>query len=242
MDIATIIAVVSAYIIKGVCGFANTLVFGTIMSYSKDNINITPVDLLIGYPSNIFIAWKERKGISKKLCIRLSILVILGSIPGVIFLKIGNAQLIKVLFGIVVVLIGIETLFRERKKDKIKSSNVLLMIIGIMSGILCGLFGIGALLVAYISRTTSNQKQFRGNICIVFLVDNTFRIILYIITGVLNWHIFVSAIMLLPFMIIGLSIGTLLSNKMSEVIVKKVVIIMLVISGITLIINNLISV
>ena len=239
MDLTAIIAVILAFIIKGMCGFANTLVFSTIISFKTNNINITPVELIVGYPSNIFIAWKERKWISAKVCIPLSILVIIGSIPGVLFLKNGNTQLLKTLFGFAVVLLGIEMLFRERRKVKKKSSKISLVIIGILSGILCGLFGIGAFLVAYISRTIENQDQFRGNICVVFLVENSFRIILYSLTGILNVTIFKRALLLIPFMIIGLSIGILLSKKVSEKMVKRVVIILLILSGMALIINNI---
>lgn len=239
MDIITIVAVVCAYTVKGMCGFANTLVFGTIMSFKTNNINITPVELIVGYPSNLYIALKERKSISLKVWLPLSILVILGTIPGALFLKNGNTASIKFLFGFAVVLIGLEMLMREKQTLKKRNSKAALIMIGILSGILCGLFGIGAFLAAYISRTTDNQKQFRGNICLVFFVENTFRIILYSITGILNLVVFNQALMLLPFMVIGLAIGVLLSKVVNEIIVKKVVIILLILSGISLIANNM---
>jgi len=75
MEIAAIIAVICAYIVKGMCGYANTLVFSTIMSFTTNNINISPLELIVGYPSNILIAWKERKAVSAKVCVPLSILV-----------------------------------------------------------------------------------------------------------------------------------------------------------------------
>lgn len=239
MNIITIVAVISAYIVKGMSGFANTLIFSTIMSFSTNNINITPLELIVGYPSNIYIAYKERNSISAKVCVPLSLLVIIGSIPGAIFLKNTDAGTIKTLFGFAVVLIGIEMLMRERQKEKRESSKVVLFIIGIISGVLCGLFGIGAFLVAYISRTTSNQNQFRGNICMVFFVENTFRIVLYSMTGILNLMILKQALMLIPFMIIGLLTGIFLSHKSSEKIVKNFVIVLLIFSGISLIINNI---
>ena len=108
ISVPVFLSVLAAYIVKGMCGFANTLVFGTLAGFFTDNVNISPVDLLLGYPSNLFIAWSERKGIDLKVCVPLCILVILGSIPGAFFLKIGDARLIKVLFGFVVVFLGIE--------------------------------------------------------------------------------------------------------------------------------------
>lgn len=240
MNIIAIIATISAYIVKGMCGFANTLIFSSIMSFSANNINITPTELLVGYPSNIFIAIKERKCLSVKVWLPLSLLVIAGIIPGTLFLKIGDSEFLKVFFGFSIVLISIEMLLREMQHEKKTSSKIILTIIGVISGILCGLFGIGAFLAAYINRTTSNQNEFKGNLCVVFLIENTFRLILYFITGIINIRILKDALLLIPFMLLGLYIGTILSKKISERFVKKLVIILLMCSGVSLILNNII--
>ena len=239
LDIIAIIAVFIAFVVKGITGFANTLVFGSMMSFSTNTINITPIDLILGFPSNMIIAWRERRNLSLKVILPLALMVIVGSIPGVFFLKLGNAEIIKVLFGIVVVLIGVETLLRESKDQKLHPSRKLLLGIGILSGILCGLFGIGALLVAYISRTTDNPGAFRGNICAVFLFDNVFRIMLYTYTGILTWQLLGATLWLFPVMLIGLGLGMTISRFIKEKVVKKIVVIALIISGIMLMINNI---
>ena len=112
-----------AYFIKGLCGFANTLVFTSILSFGTSSANISPIDLLLGYPVNILLTWKNRK-------------------------------------------------------IHIHSSKPLLAVIGILSGVLCGLFGIGVLLAAYVSRVTDSSSSFKANISAVFIIDNTFRIII----------------------------------------------------------------
>ncbi len=240
MDYLIIIAVICAFIVKGLCGFANTLVFTTILSFKTDHINITPLELLVGYLSNLIIALKSRHSISAKIYLPLSLLVIIGSIPGTIFLKNGNVQLIKIIFGFVIVFLGIEMLLRGYKKRSYATSSLILSIIGITAGILCGLYGIGALLPAYVSRTTNDDASFKGNLCIVFLVENTFRIILYTVTGIININLLTDAFGLLPFMLLGLFIGIALSKVFKEQHIKKIVILMLIFSGLSLIINNLV--
>lgn len=59
-----------AYFVKGLSGFANTLVFTSVLSFFTANRNITPVDLLLGMPSNAFIAWQERRTSAPGLCFR----------------------------------------------------------------------------------------------------------------------------------------------------------------------------
>ena len=80
------LAAFTAYLVKGLCGFANTLVFTTILSFGAANANISPVDLLLSFPANLVLAWKNRRRLDPKICLPLSILMLLGSIPGALLL------------------------------------------------------------------------------------------------------------------------------------------------------------
>ncbi len=232
-----IIATLCAFYVKGLCGFANTLVFTSILTFGTANINISPVELLLGYPTNLIISWKERRHIDLKICLPLSLMVIVGSLGGVFFLKNADVSVIKIIFGVLVVLVGAEMLIRELSQRQAKSSKLLLTIIGIVSGVLCGLYGVGALLGAYIGRTTTNADEFKANICTVFMIENTFRIILYVFYGIITLSALRQALILAPFMLIGLVAGMLSAKIIDERMVKRIVIIMLIVSGIALILT-----
>lgn len=233
-----IIATFLAFYVKGVCGFANTLVFTSILSFTAANINISPLELVLGYPTNLIISWKERKAIDLKIVLPLSVMVIAGSFGGALFLKNADITLIKIIFGVLVIIVGIEMLLRELSNKKMESTKILLTVIGILSGFLCGLFGVGALLGAYIGRTTDNIKAFKANICTVFIIENTFRIGLYLFYGILTVAALKRALVLTPFMLVGLFAGMLSAGRISEQVVKKIVIILLIVSGVALILNN----
>ena len=232
-----IIATLCAFFIKGLCGFANTLVFTSILSFGTANINISPVELMLGYPTNVIIIWKERRSIDPRICIPLSIMVLAGSLAGVLFLKNVGTITIKVVCGLVIVLTGIEMLVRDLTDKKGKSSKALLALIGVVSGILCGIYGIGALLGAYIGRVTEDTRAFKANICLVFIVENTFRIICYWIFGILTLTSLKRALVLAPFMLIGLGCGMLSSRFINEKLAKRIVVVMLIVSGTALIIQ-----
>ena len=119
-----IIATLVAFFIKGLCGFVNTLIFNGILSYTANNINISPLEVVLGYPSNIILVWKERKSLNWKIWLPLTALVVAGSIPGIFLLKHTDAGLLKVIFGIAVIIIGIEMLFREMKSSKSSNKKV----------------------------------------------------------------------------------------------------------------------
>lgn len=229
-------AAVCAYFVKGLCGFANTLVFSTILSFSTNNVNISPVELVLGLPSNIMISYKERKSVQWKVCLPLAGLVLLGDIPGILLLKNTNTQVIKGIFGFVIIAIGVEMLLREYI-GKTKKTQLLLITIGILSGILCGLYGIGALLAAYMGRVTDNSSSFKGNLCIVFLIDNLFRLVMYGVTGIITLATLKQSVILFPFMALGLFLGMKGSSFLDEKKIKKLVIIMLILSGVSLIVT-----
>lgn len=236
-----IIATLVAFFIKGLCGFANTLIFNGILSYTANNINISPLEVVLGYPSNIILVWKERKSLNWKIWLPLTVLVVAGSIPGIFLLKHTDAGLLKVIFGIAVIVIGIEMLFREMKSNNRTSggSKMVLVLIGIISGLLCGLYGVGALLAAYVSRVAENSHEFKANSCVVFVVENTIRIILYTATGILTLAVLKQVVILIPFMLAAVFLGMKSSSVLNEKIIKKIVIVLLILSGIVLIINNL---
>lgn len=239
-----IIATLVAFFIKGLCGFANTLIFNGILSYTANNINISPLEVVLGYPSNIILVWKERKSLNWKIWLPLTVLVVAGSIPGIFLLKHTDAGLLKVIFGITVIIIGIEMLFREMKSSKSSNkksggSKFVLVLIGIISGLLCGLYGVGALLAAYVSRVAENSHEFKANICVVFVVENTIRIILYAATGILTLAVLKQVVILIPFMLAAVFLGMKSSSVLNEKVIKKIVIVLLILSGIVLIINNL---
>jgi uncharacterized membrane protein YfcA len=231
-----------SYIVKGMCGFANTLVFSSIMAFHVNNVDISPLDLIVGIPANICQLVSNRKHVHMKEAVLLSALVIAGAIPGALLLKHGGTQGIKLLFGVVVVALGLEMLWGEiHGKKPTKPNTVVLLAIGITAGLMVGLFGVGALLAAYVSRTTENSKEFKGTLAVVFLVDNATRLILYSATGILNAHILMLGICGLPLMAAGLWIGMRLAKHVDEKMARLVVDSFLVLSGISLLITSLLK-
>ena len=159
-------------------------------------------------------------------------------------MKHTDAGLLKVIFGIAVIIIGIEMLFREMKSSKSSNkksggSKIVLVLTGIISGLLCGLYGVGALLAAYVSRVAESSHEFKANICVVFVVENTIRIILYAATGILTLAVLKQVVILIPFMLAAVFLGMKSSSVLNEKVIKKIVIVLLILSGIVLIINNL---
>lgn len=240
-----IAAAFTAFFVKGLCGFANTLVFNTILSFAGSNISISPVELVLGYPSNIILVVRERKKLDPSIFLPVTAMVMGGSLAGIFLLKNADVRAVKIAFGFVVILTGLEILFRkkiqqpaeEKEKDRVLTPGILFF--GILSGVLCGLYGVGALLGAYIGRVTKGSSAFKANICAVFLAENTFRLIMYTLTGILTKGALIMAVKLVPFMLAGLFCGIKAGDYLSEKTAVRLIMITLIISGAALILTNL---
>ncbi len=232
------IAAVCAFFVKGLCGFGNTLAFTAILGFSNDNVSISPVDLLLGYPANMILAIKERRSVKWNVCLMLIALVLAGAVPGAFFLKNADATVVKLISGAAITLIGVEMLMRELRPKKLKQSKLALAAVGLISGVLCGLFGIGALLGAYVSRITGDSREFRGTLCTVFFAENTFRIILYAAWGIIRRDTLLRSLTLAPFMLLGLGLGMLAAKVLPERAARLVIIAVLMVSGVALIITT----
>ena len=233
-----IVATVAAYFVKGMCGFTNGLVFTTILSFTKDNVNISPVSLVLGYPANLIIAWKNRKSINWKMCLALTTLVILGNIPGAYLLKNADTSIVKVILGFIIIYLSVEMFLNEYRKKKKKSSKLVLGIVGVLAGLVSGIYGVGALLGVYVNKITNDTKEFKANANIVYFASDTFRLCLYIAWGIVSWDVVKQAVILVPFMLLSLALGMKLSNYIHEKTARSIVILMLIISGTALLVNN----
>lgn len=234
-NILLIIITLIACFVKGITGFGNTIIINSLFSLVRENRFTTPIDLLLGIPINSYMAWKGRRHISLRIVIPLSCIVIIGAIPGILMLKAGGERILKSLLGLVLIGIAIEMMVNQSKKAVRQKSSYMVWIIGLLSGVLMGLYGIGALLAAYINRTTEDRSEYRGNLCFIFVVDNLFRLIAYSYLGLINAHMLSFALLLFPGAMLGLVLGVKADKKISDSTVKKLVIIFILISGVTLV-------
>lgn len=228
-----------AFFVKGVCGFANTLVFTSILSFGTANIEITPVDLILGYPPNLVMMWRGRNLLQPRVILPLIGMITAGNLAGAFLLKNVQTDVIRIVFGALLIVVALQMLHRELHPQGKKGSPVVLALIGVLSGVMSGLFGVAAMLVAYISRRTESSDAMKANISAVFAADNTFRLILYLFLGIITLSSLKTALLLLPAGLLGLFCGIKCSGKLSEGLVKKLVILVLLISGVVLIVKNL---
>jgi len=234
--------VLAAFFVKGITGFGSTLVLAPLISFVVSNRFTTPVDLLTCIPTNAYLVWKNRKSIDFRTVAPLSIMLLAGVAPGIMLLKTGNDLLLKSILGVVIMALGIEMLYRKPgHKGSAKPNKLFLMTVGLISGVLAGMYGISAFLVAYISRTSEDRSQFRGNLCSLFLVEGIFRLIWYSTTGIMTMEVVKFTLFISPAAALGMYIGTRVDTGLKEETVRKATIYLLIVSGAALLLRSIFS-
>ena len=234
------LAALAGYFVKGVAGIGNTPVVTSVMAYTRTNAEITPVELLLCVPTNLAVTWVYRKHINWKLAIAPLCMVLAGDFLGVLLLKNVDVTAMKMIFGVVLMLLSVEQLWRELRGKPTRAAHPSLMLArGISAGVLCGMFGVGALLAAYLSRVTTDDMTYKGTMSIIFTVENAFRVIAYSVAGLLTRASLLNAAMLLPFMGLGLFLGIRLSSRMNARTMRLIIGVMLLISGVPLVVAGL---
>lgn len=232
-----VVATLIAYFIKGLCGFGNTPIFNSITAFYYENKNISPIELLVGLPANVVISIKGKKIINYKLCLNLIIFIFIGASLGTYFLNTINPKIIKLICGVVIIFVALRMIINE--DSKLFDNKGFVMITSLFSGLICGLYGIGVFMVPYVRNKSKNNEEFKSNMGFISLFDNLLRVLLYTISGLLTIEVLKTSLILIPFSIISLFSGFYVSRFVNEKIAKKLAIILLIITGATLIINNI---
>lgn len=226
-------------LVKGLCGFANAIVFNAMLNFANNPVEISPVCLLIGAPTNMVLSWKGRKLIRKELVALPILLILIGSFLGALALKNGDARIIKMIFGFFIAAMGGSMLLKRNNKEQKKPGKLFLYGVGLLSGLLCGLYGVGAMMSAYFSRVTEDTASFKANMCFVFVIENVVRLVTYAVSGLMTAEVLLKGAVLLPVSFLGLAAGMLMAKKLDEKKAKLLIYVLLIISGVVLIAQNL---
>jgi uncharacterized membrane protein YfcA len=224
------------FFIKGLAAFGDPLISSPVLSLFTENKVISPLNLLLGTPINAYMSWKNRKHFSIKNALFMLICILLGVVPGTFLLKYASSWVLKACLGVVVLGIGVEMITRNRSKPA--SRNRLVMaLVSFCSGVTAGLYGINLFFVAYIERTTLDRSAFRGSLGFIFCIENIVRIIIYASMGIITKYVLVVTLIGLPGMVLGFLLGSRVDKKLSETVIRRIIIVMFMLGGASILVK-----
>lgn len=225
-------------IIQGITGFAGTIL-AMPLSIILVGFNVAkPILNILGILSGLYVFLYCYKNVKWNELKRILIIMIPGIMCG-IYLKrffIGRESYFYKTFGAFVIILAINGLYKIYKNKKINSSNKLFeFLLLILSGIIHGMFVSGGpLLIGYLSKRIEDKVSFRATISTVWIILNSIIFIDDFKGGLIIGSTIKFLIITIPFLFMGMFIGSKLYSRMSQSLFMKLTYILLIISGISL--------
>lgn len=220
------------HFIKGFSGFASSLFAIPLLAIFLDIKFVVPVFLLFDFISGIILTIQNRKLIDKKESLLLLVGLIIGTGIGTYFLVSFGNEVLKRIFGVLVLLFAMKVLFEKNDGVKRQVNRIWAPVSGFVGGCVGGMFGLnGPPMVLYLAHQLKDKQVFRATLYGVFFVDACYRMILYSYNKLLTLEVIQFALYLTPFLLFGLLLGSKLHTRINENIFKKIVALILLITG-----------
>ena len=233
MIIIASLVVFSAFLIRSMVGFANSLIIVPVLSLF---LNINLVIGIAGLFSLIgggILYYKTKKQIKKEF-IPILIFVLIGTFIGTHFLVSYSTELLESVMGGVIILFSIPIMLNKtfhRAKNKFYGC-----VAGFFSGIFGGMFTTDGPPLAIYFGNKLNKGSFRATINIIFVINAIWINILYFLRGISTIETAKYALWLLPALILGVYIGSRLHFKINEIVFKRILAGILFVVGVSFIV------
>lgn len=170
----------------------------------------------------------------KKLGIML-FFMILGMIPGIWLFDRLPTKILMIVYGLIVVAIGVDKLLRKNSKDlKTPYSYIALL----MSGVMQGMFTSGGpFLALYATTAMKDKKEFRATVSSIWAVLNIYLMWNMFRQGMYTGYVMKLAGMSILPVFAAIWIGNKISHKIKQETFLKLVYVLLIVSGGILLLN-----
>lgn len=231
-----IIGIFTGFFVQTIIGFAGALIALPFL------LCVMPLAEAVSYISMFYLlsspiyVYKEWANIDKTLLKRLAITSFFGILAGIIVLLYAKPLFLKKALGVFVILFVLNSL-----RSKKTSTNLGKMkgVFGFLGGFFSGLFSTGGpLYVMVIQSETTNVRTFRATMFGALGLVTFMRIPVLAATGLMTMNQVYTAIYVIPFFILALFLGKKVYLKLDEVLLKKIILALLFVSGIVLVINK----
>ncbi|MEP0266406.1 sulfite exporter TauE/SafE family protein [Dokdonia sp.] len=231
-----IIGIFTGFFIQTIIGFAGALIslpFLLFVMPLPDAIAYITIFYAISSPIYIYREWKQ---IDKVLLKKLIISSIIGVVVGGVVLLYSQPSILKKALGVFIILFVIN---KVRSKKEFKFSSKFEYLFGFLGGFFSGVFSTGGpLYVIAVKNTVIDLKTFRATMFGVLGLVTLIRLPVLVFGGVLQFGQLYYSLIVLPFFILALVLGKKVYLKLNETLLTKVILALLMVSGILLLIKD----
>jgi len=235
------ICVLIAYISYALSGFGGNIIVITLAAHLYPIETLLPVVVPLTFVGNIYITARYSSHISKPVLLR-NILPAMGTgfIIGMVVFSFLHGEMLKKVFGILVVLLSFREIVRLVKSENNSGpmSGIKSFAYIFSAGIIQGIYASGGPLLVYaVSKLNLPKSIFRSTLSAVWLAFHAVLTSYYYLTGRLALDSLKTIIILLPVFAAGTLIGEKLHTHINEYHFKVVVFAILLVAGLAIVIR-----
>ncbi len=210
---------------------AGLIAVGLMASLSPDLQQVVVLLMLVNLPVELQVVWSSRRRITWRGVCWIGLGVAVGVPLGALVLKNSAPTLVLMILGLFLIMAGGAFLLTPERQSPAWPRPAVLGV-GLLAGVLAGLFGTGGPpLIFYFRLRSVDKAVFRGNLMALFLLMSLVRIPVYGAAGLITSERLWSAVVVLPVVILGAVIGHRFHLSIKEATFQRLVAIGLVLIG-----------
>ena len=237
MTVLFLLIVLAAFTVQSLTGFGGPLIAMPLGISAVGLATAKPVVTLCAWLSAAIVALKNRKDIVYPELFKMTGTMLVFMLAGLWLFKNVQMDFLQVIYGIIVMCIGVKKLFFPSDKPMPKWVSPLAIC---LAGVMQGLFvSGGSFLVIYAVGAIPEKQQFRATLSGVWALLNIFLLGSYFFDGSFTQPVITSSLLSLIPLTAAVVCGSLLAGKLNQKVFLKVAYILLIVSGAVLLITNL---
>ncbi|QII39866.1 sulfite exporter TauE/SafE family protein [Rouxiella badensis] len=228
-----------AYVIFGIAGFGSALVASPVMALYIPLADIVPLLALLDLCAAVVNVSRDGRNAQWPELKRLIPLMVMGSLIGAAILLRARPDILLLALGLFVVFYALYSL--SGLKPQRTFSPKAAVPFGLVGGVFSALFGSGGFIYAiYLGGRIEKKDAFRITQTTLIGLSTLTRVIIFALAGgYLDANLWLLALILLPGMLLGITLGRHLTLRMSREQFLKLINLILLASGSMLILRYL---
>ncbi len=235
-------AAVVAGAIQNIAGFGASVILLMVLPRFFNVLEATTLTQTICTGTTIMLAFIFRKYIEWKKILLPGIAFMVAAVFTISQLKKFDLAWLGAALGLFLLILSLYYLFWQ-KKIEVHPTPLLAVAFGLLSGVLSGLFSIGATLMAmYFLAVTEDRNHYMANLQLLLAVNNVVSLYTRAATGILTASLILPSLIGFGGLLLGHLIGSRIAGKLDGEKLKRFVYVLVGVTGIETLIKQLMKI
>lgn len=234
------VVVFTAFVVRGMSGFGAGLIATPLLAFMLPMHVIVPVSGLLVFVLFVFLTIRDRNSVIWRELKLLAVPTVIGVVCGLfLFRSLDNSLLLFMLGGFLIAYAVYMLVVHFFGLPELKCSEKWAVPVGFAGSFIDTLFGGGGgtLVVIYMHARGIGKMQFRATVAVLWFIEMIARISGYTLAGYYTASTLLLVAVLLPVVWAGTWVGEHISNRISQEAFSKILAVMLLLSGISLLLK-----